>query len=69
MVAELVPGTAPFTVLRATVGVLDGKIFFSACEGTHGCEPWIFDFDQCPADTAAVPTRPSPGERCISFSY
>jgi ELWxxDGT repeat protein len=54
MVAELVPGTAPFTVLRATVGVLDGKIFFSACEGTHGCEPWIFDFDQCPADTAKL---------------
>jgi trimeric autotransporter adhesin len=54
MVAELVPGTAPFTIFRTTVGVLDGKLFFSACEGTHGCEPWIFDFDQCPADTAKL---------------
>jgi len=57
MVADVVPGPDSFGFESGGVAVLGGRIFLAGCDAAHGCEPWILDWDQCPAD----PGKLAPG--------
>jgi ELWxxDGT repeat protein len=54
IVADSAPGAASFYYFPDAVAFLGGKVFFGACEPEHDCEPWIFDYDQCPDDTGKL---------------
>ena len=52
------PGNGSFDYSTDAVAFLGGKIFLPGCDPDHGCEPWIFDYDQCFVD----PGKLAPGD-------
>jgi ELWxxDGT repeat protein len=50
LVDDTAPGPDDWFWHYQSVAFLGGRIFFGACDPAHDCEPWLFDYDQCPAD-------------------